>query len=420
MKYSDKSSDKNSDFSLEYENFKLSKVSGSIQIDGNSGWISAKNAGICTGSGTYFDPYVIEDLEINAKRMGSCILIENSYVHFKIENCTLFNARTQFQTIAGIYFNNVVNGKIINNNCSINDNGIYLYQSYNNEILNNTANSNEVSGINLEQSSNNVISGNIVKYNTNDGIKIVGSSNTISGNIVIHNGYFEIHAFYAHNNVFSENTAHAIILYVTTSNILSGNKVSNGSGIVLFDSNNTNIFNNIIYNNWGGIKLLESYNNKITGNTASNNNDHGIHLEKSHYNTVSGNTASNSNYGIFLTYSRNNHILLNTITDNGIGIHIYKSKCNQILNNSFSGNDIEKQGTQEECDPFPLEIVLAIVIPIVGITLIVTGMVIYKRKKSRGTEIKYPKKEGKKEGFKEIKYPKSEERRKRLDSDEKF
>lgn len=44
----------------------------------------AKTAGICTGQGTYSDPYVIQDLVIDAGESGSCILIENSNDYFKI------------------------------------------------------------------------------------------------------------------------------------------------------------------------------------------------------------------------------------------------------------------------------------------------------------------------------------------------
>ncbi|NHJ19454.1 MAG: hypothetical protein EAX91_00825, partial [Candidatus Lokiarchaeota archaeon] len=41
------------------KNLEISAVSGKIHI--NSNWSTAKAAGICTGKGTYSDPYVIED-----------------------------------------------------------------------------------------------------------------------------------------------------------------------------------------------------------------------------------------------------------------------------------------------------------------------------------------------------------------------
>jgi hypothetical protein len=76
------------------ENLKLSDVDSKIYISGNSGWVDFKNAGNCTGSGSDSDPYVIEDLVIDSGGPGNIIEIEDSYVYFKIENCTIYNTGT--------------------------------------------------------------------------------------------------------------------------------------------------------------------------------------------------------------------------------------------------------------------------------------------------------------------------------------
>ena len=68
---------------------KSSVISEKIHIAGNQGWSDAKTAGICTGSGIYSDPYVIENLEIDAEYNGSCILIEDSDIYFKIQRIIL-------------------------------------------------------------------------------------------------------------------------------------------------------------------------------------------------------------------------------------------------------------------------------------------------------------------------------------------
>ena len=70
--------ERNDKYSLESVNLEFSKVSGKIHIVGDSGWADAEIAGICTGNGTYTNPYLIEDLEIDAGGVGSCIWIENS------------------------------------------------------------------------------------------------------------------------------------------------------------------------------------------------------------------------------------------------------------------------------------------------------------------------------------------------------
>ena len=52
-------------FDKEY--LKISKVSGKIYINGTTDWVDFKNAENCNGSGTYSDPYIIENLIIDAE-----------------------------------------------------------------------------------------------------------------------------------------------------------------------------------------------------------------------------------------------------------------------------------------------------------------------------------------------------------------
>ena len=67
-------------------NPKIAKISERIHIEGNSGWVDFSNAGNCTGQGIYSDPYVIEDLVIDAEGPASGIKIEYSDVFFIIES----------------------------------------------------------------------------------------------------------------------------------------------------------------------------------------------------------------------------------------------------------------------------------------------------------------------------------------------
>ena len=141
-----------------------SKPSGLIHINNN--WTAAKAAGICNGSGTYSDPYIIEDLEIDGGGLGNCILIENSDVYFRIERCTLYNSG--LYSYAGIYLSYVNNSHLIDNNCSNNN-----------------------KGLKLENCNNNTISGNIANNNNNYGIYLHGNcnNNTVSENSVDTNGF---------------------------------------------------------------------------------------------------------------------------------------------------------------------------------------------------------------------------------------
>ncbi|HUW91250.1 MAG TPA: NosD domain-containing protein [Candidatus Nanopelagicaceae bacterium] len=233
---------------LNNKNLKNSVVSEKIQIINNSGWVDFRNSGNCTGEGTYSDPYVIEDLEIDGGGSGSCILIENSSVYFKIENCTLYNTGYN-SDYAGIRLSNANNSRIIMNNCSSNYNGIYLTYSSNVTISGNTANNSNSSGIKIYYSNNNSILGSSTNYNLIGIIISYSDYNTISGNIA---------------------------------------NISYNSAIIVEHSNFSTISGNTANNAFVGILIGYSNFNNISGNTA-NYNDRGIYLATSNYNTISGN-----------------------------------------------------------------------------------------------------------------------------------
>ena len=221
------------DSNLDNKNIKISAVSGKIHIDNN--WTDAKAAEICTGNGTYSEPYIIEDLVIDSGGSGSGILIENSEVFFKIENCTIYNSRGPMGEIyGGILLYNVNNSQLIDNNCSSNYCGIFLKYCNNNTLSGNTANNNIRDGILLYP-----------------GLFSGSDYNTISGNNA--NG----------------NNRYGISLYSSIYNNVSGNTANN--------------------NIRDGIFLYKSDYNNVSGNTA-NNHYYGIYLGTSDYNIVSGNT----------------------------------------------------------------------------------------------------------------------------------
>ena len=180
-----KSSEYSNDINIYNENLKLSKISGPIDISGNSGWSNAKATGICTGEGTYSNPYIIEDLVIEGSLYGDGIQIHYSTVYFRIENCTISYYGY------GIYLYNVSNGALIGNNCSNNFGmGIHTSTSDNNTIIGNIADDNGNSGIGLDHPSNHIIRGNIVSRNVEIGLYIQNSNyNLIFENYAIDNGW---------------------------------------------------------------------------------------------------------------------------------------------------------------------------------------------------------------------------------------
>ena len=65
-----------------------------IHIDGNyesgnKSWTWTSTRAWCSGSGSSDDPYVIKDLLVDGNKEGTCILIGNSSVYFKIEDCEM-------------------------------------------------------------------------------------------------------------------------------------------------------------------------------------------------------------------------------------------------------------------------------------------------------------------------------------------
>ena len=389
-------SDYNDDITLDYENLKISATSGKIHIDGNSEWIVFKNDGKCTGKGTYSDPYIIKDLVIDAGGWGSCILIENSDVYFKIENCSVYNSGGSYdETYAGIQLSNVNNAMIILNDYSSNELGIFLAFSDNNTISNNSgsgmflsySNKNTISnnnggGIYLSRSDNNIISNNnggrITLYSSNNstlsgnimnycGISLSGSLAEVASHIIDDTNLVNNKPVYYYVNELdlgSSNFTNAgqIILVNCNDSIISNLTVSYGTtGIALLYCNNNTISGNTVNNNAHyGIELTRSDNNTISGNTAnnnkidgitlyysdnntiSNNNGGGIDLFFSNKNTISGNIAYNSWDGIHLSHSDYNTISGNTANNNKFeGIFLYHSNNNTISGNTANNNKFE-------------------------------------------------------------------------------
>ena len=343
---------------FDQEKLKISAVSAKIRIINNSGWVDFRNAGNCTGSGTYSDPYVIEDLVIDGGGSGTSISIENSNVYFKIENCTLYN--THWGSDAGIRLVNVNNSQLIGNDCSYSQVGIVLGDvldysggGCNNTITGNIVNNNR-GGMYLFDGYNNTISNNIANNNTWSGIYLVGSNYTVvSGNTMNENNMSGLNIGGGYNNrivsgnTMNDNDMHGLWMDESFHNTISGNVMNN--------------------NNWSGIILIDSDSNFISGNIANSNNECGIFLYNSNHNTVSGNTATYNQWGIVLYFAGYNSISGNNLKGN--------NKC--IVEVNCRGNIIQDNNctTTPSLAYFP--IILTISIPIIAVSV----FIIYQNRK---------------------------------------
>ena len=391
----------NNERSVETRNeiiLKSPKKSGSwnnfsfIHIDGN--WSTAAGYEWCSGDGSWGNPYIIENMTIDASTSptGSGIVIDNSKnEYFIIRNCTVYNSGS-VPGDAGIKLENTNNGTLINNNCSNNPRHGILLNNYcdnntlsentvnvnlygiqlnsncdNNNLSGNTVNDNLMHGIYLYDNCNDtIISGNTINGNTQYGIYLrqICNDNTISGNTANDNDNGIVLSDHCDDNFISGNTAndngdYGIYLYDNcNNNTISGNTVKNtitsnqewGIRLETGCNDNTISGNTANYNDKGIGLSTHCDDNFISGNTANDNDDYGIYLYANcNNNTISGNTASNvgttnQNYGIYLDDDCDDNTVSGIlIKDNQIfGIYITGSNCenNLIYANCFIGNGL--------------------------------------------------------------------------------
>jgi len=346
------------EINLDTENIKLSAISGKIHIANN--WSDAKTAGICTGFGTWSDPYVIEDLIINGENTEYCILIENSIEFCRIENCTLYNTIGSWGE-GGIHISNSQNGIIFNNEMSDHHSAILLENSNNFTIIENIVNDNSY-GVRLENAHNNRIINNTANFN-HDGIYIDGNNNVISENSADDNDQAGITLSDMGNNVtlntmegcgiVGDSSTNNIdttnlvngkpVYYYYNKNGLGSNNFTNAGQVILTQCSNSMISNLNINDATRAITLRNCINITISNCIVSNNVLHGILLIESDDNTIISCTASNGEEEGILLYNgcNNNTVIGNDLSSNHIGLSLY-SNCdiNEISENVMDNNII--------------------------------------------------------------------------------
>lgn len=328
----------------------------------------------CTGSGTWDNPYIIENILMDGSSASSCLTILNSDVFFIIKNCTIKNTIVNSK---GIYLDNVENGILINNSFSNNDWSIVLASSHNITVTENIF-FNDHKSISLWSYSDNItISKNIVSSASSAGIFLSQAKNTtLRENIMSECGLsfisIPVHdlvtlkidtsntvngkpIYYVINKVGLDNTdfmnASSIFLVNCSDSIISGLDISQSqSGItLLYCRNNTLSKNNVYGNPFSGILLDNSINNTITQNLIYNNH-RGIVLRTSHNNTISENNCSYNDYVGISISGNNNTIAKNIITDDeglinneyyGYGVNLEGISINNII----TGNLVNKYGS---------------------------------------------------------------------------
>ena len=213
-----------------------------------------------SGSGIWGDPYIIENLTINASGSGGRgILIQDTDKPFILRNCTVSDADKWHD---GIFLFFVKNAQIINNTVNNNgDHGIYLLDSEDIMVINNTVNFNYKSGLYLERTENVTILNNTFKndnlpksFGAPYGIGLTQSDNNTVANNTINNNNIGIDLFYSDLNIISNNTINDNTKY----------------GIDMENAHNNNITWNTLHGNLVCINVYLSVGNIIENNSCQN------------------------------------------------------------------------------------------------------------------------------------------------------
>jgi parallel beta-helix repeat protein len=272
----------------------------------NLNWTVANETDWCSGSGTWGNPYLIENMIINASTSptGCGIFIENSInVYFTIRNVTIFEGTS------GIKLENTNKGTLVDNVLSDNiESGIYMVDCVNNTISGNELINNGMYGLYLFSSClNNRIIGNIVK---NDGTNFQDTGIYLANNCD-DNKIFE-------NELF-DNNVHGINI----ENLCDINVIYN------------NTFKNLAtFQQDYGVRLhSDCHQNNISQNLFEDLNNYAIYMVTSDQNFVSYNRIINTNYGFYVLLADQSDIISNTITGGSVAISISGSfDCNIIGN----------------------------------------------------------------------------------------
>jgi parallel beta-helix repeat protein len=193
---------KNDNIKQNYEKPRISTNHDTLFIDGNNMFANnASNEG-WIGNGTYSNPYIIENYDINAT-LSHGIEIRNTNLYFIIKNVTVINGRSNYNY--GFYLANVTNGKLINNTADNHLAGFLLWNSDNNTFTDNLA-TNSLHGFRVWYSDNNTLTNNTANDNIEYGIFLdTSNNNTITKNIVLLNGIGSVYEINSMGNDISDN-----------------------------------------------------------------------------------------------------------------------------------------------------------------------------------------------------------------------
>ncbi len=258
-----------------------------IRIDNNVDFAKTAEQEGWEGNGSEEAPWIIEDYKIDGRESGFCIYIGNVTDHFSIRYCHLSNATGHDES--GIYLYDSKNGNLSNNTMVDNFIGMIIRDSTNIRVYNNSLSAtNETEGLGegilfKRESYNNTIVDNKITGNFH-GVKIESSP-------------FAPAAYYPHDNRIAGNQLKQNYKGLTIHQYSDGNTISNNTflrnkdtGIYFREGPEDNlIVDNELIDNPLGISLLASGGNRLIGNSILGSEE-GLELRHTVNTTLKNNT----------------------------------------------------------------------------------------------------------------------------------
>lgn len=307
----------------------------------------------CYGSGTWNDPYIIENLTFNGgKNRG--LVIRYSTKFFIIRNCSFSGAFDESGFAgAGIYVFNVDNGKIQNNTCSNNDYGMDANQCDNLTISENVFNDNTDYGLRFGQGDHNNISGNIFKRNMY-GLSLSSINyNNITSNI-IEDCRYGLQFSGQNNNILTQNNMTNCGFYTRFSpfitfdlNTIDTTNLVNGKPLFFYKDNDNLDPSN--FTNAGQVFLINCRQSLISDLDITNSGIGVTLLSCSNVSISNINSSFNTISG-FSIYRCNNITVNNIMAKNNeeIGISILSGYNNTLVNNKMYNCGLRVSGSLEQ------------------------------------------------------------------------
>ncbi|TFF63699.1 MAG: hypothetical protein EU521_00640 [Promethearchaeota archaeon] len=287
-------------------------------------------------------------------RSGNCSLIQNEITNCRYgiylresDNNTLYNNTSLKNEEYGVLSYNCGTigeyNKIINNTLTLNGkHGIYLEQCKYSKIIENCLINNQQNGIFIQNSDEILVRKNLIANNSEEGVYISDSPrNTIIANNFTNNNIFFFDDFddMVSNTIDNSNWINDKKLYCYTNKTnLETSDFTDAGAIILINCNNSLIEDLTSSNTTRGISLFFSNNNTIK-NTTTFHQKNGIYIRFSNFNNISDNQLYKNEKGINFYYSSNCYISKNNISQNlEYGIYSLVSTYNNITKNNISKN----------------------------------------------------------------------------------